>query len=88
MFKNKLDKCEIELQSKEDQLENARSMLKYSENRMIKIEEFVNSQKQRITSLEEKLQESEQVCSKVIYYLFITIFSFSFDRIRLTLPRS
>eukprot|EP00092_Neocalanus_flemingeri_P006732 GFUD01007272.1.p1 GENE.GFUD01007272.1~~GFUD01007272.1.p1 ORF type:complete len:950 (+),score=360.85 GFUD01007272.1:177-2852(+) len=59
-LKSKLEKCEIELQSKEGELLNAKSMLKYSENRMVKIEEFVNSQKQRINALEEKLQESEQ----------------------------
>ena len=59
--KNKLNKCEIELRSKEAQLENKQSMLKYSESRIVKIEEFVNSQKQRICTLEEKLQESEQV---------------------------
>ena len=59
--KNKLKKCEIELGSKEAQLENMQSMLKYSECRIVKIEEFVNSQKQRICTLEEKLQESEQV---------------------------
>jgi len=60
LVKNKLEKCEIELKSKEELLENTKCMLAYSENRIAKIEEFVNSQKQRISSLEEKLQESEQ----------------------------
>ena len=67
LVEHKLEKCEINLKSKEDQLENARSMLKYSENRIIKIEEFVSSQKDRITSLEEKLQESEQVCYILVF---------------------
>ena len=61
IVKNKLEKCEIELKSKEELLENTKCMLAYSENRIVKIEEFVNSQKERISSLEEKLQESEQV---------------------------
>ena len=51
-------------------------MLKYSETRIIKIEEFVSSQKERITSLEEKLQESEQVCIKMIYYYLLYGFYF------------
>ena len=67
LLKHQLEKCETELLSKEDQLENTRSMLKYSENRIIKIEEFVSSQKERITSLEEKLQDSEQVCYILVF---------------------
>lgn len=67
LVKQKLEKCEIELKSKEEQLENARSMLNYSETRIIKIEEFVSSQKERIISLEEKLQESEQVCYILVF---------------------
>ena len=61
IVKNKLDKCESEQNSKEEQLEYVKSMLTYSERRIVNIEEFVNSQKQGICSLEEKLQESEQV---------------------------
>ena len=60
-FKLELQKCEINLKLKEDALLETNQKLKEAEEKIRKIESFVESEKEKVALLEKKIQESEKV---------------------------
>ena len=60
-LKVQLRQSQLDLDSKENKLKDLTSRLGFSDSRLAKMEEFVNSQQLRIISLENTIQETEKV---------------------------
>ena len=73
-LKVQLRQSQLDLDSKENKLKDLTSRLGFSDSRLAKMEEFVNSQQLRIISLENTIQETEKV---TLQSVSLAIISFS-----------
>ena len=70
-LKISLQRSQLDLEAKDKLLKDAMGRLEFSDSRLVKMEEFLNSQQLRIVSLEKTLQETEKVTLHPSLYVLI-----------------